>query len=101
MGESGNWEEAIREYKAIQESNPSEPGIAKEIRTAELELKKSKRKDYYKILGVERDAGENEIKKAYRKLAIVHHPDKNPDDETAADRFKEIQEAHETLSDPQ
>lgn len=101
LGESGNWEEAVREYKAIQESNPSEPGIAKEIRTAELELKKSKRKDYYKILGVEKDAGENEIKKAYRKLAIVHHPDKNPDDETAADRFKEIQEAHETLSDPQ
>lgn len=101
LGESGSWEEAVREYKAIQESNPSEPGIAKEIRTAELELKKSKRKDYYKILGVEKDAGENEIKKAYRKLAIVHHPDKNPDDETAADRFKEIQEAHETLSDPQ
>lgn len=101
LGESGSWEEAVREYKSIQESNPSEPGIAKEIRTAELELKKSKRKDYYKILGVEKDAGENEIKKAYRKLAIVHHPDKNPDDETAADRFKEIQEAHETLSDPQ
>lgn len=91
----------MREYKSVQESNPSEPGIAKEIRNAELELKKSKRKDYYKILDVEKDAGDNEIKKAYRKLAIVHHPDKNPGDEEAAERFKDIGEAYETLSDPQ
>ncbi|KAH7382296.1 hypothetical protein BKA66DRAFT_464194 [Pyrenochaeta sp. MPI-SDFR-AT-0127] len=101
LGESGNWEEAVRDLKAIQEANPSEPGIAKEIRDAELELKKSKRKDYYKILGLSKDCTEQEIKKAYRKLAIIHHPDKNPDDEDAADRFKEIQEAHETLSDSQ
>ncbi len=101
LGEAGNWEEAVRELKAIHEANPAEPGIAKEIRDAELELKKSKRKDYYKILGVNKDCTEQEVKKAYRKLAIVHHPDKNPDDENAADRFKEIQEAHETLSDPQ
>ncbi|KAF1834384.1 TPR-like protein [Decorospora gaudefroyi] len=101
LGESGNWEEAVRDLKAIAEENPSEPGIAKEIRDAEMELKKSKRKDYYKILGLEKDATEQQIKKAYRKLAIVHHPDKNPDDVDAADRFKEIQEAHETLSDPQ
>lgn len=51
-------------------------------------------------MGVDKDAGEGEIKKAYRKLAIVHHPDKNPDDEDAADRFKDIGEAYETLSDP-
>jgi DnaJ family protein C protein 7 len=101
LGESGNWEEASRELKAIQEANPSEPGIAQDIRNAELELKKSKRKDYYKILGIEKDATETQIKKAYRKLAIIHHPDKNPDDDTAAERFKEIQEAHETLSDSQ
>jgi DnaJ family protein C protein 7 len=101
LGESGNWEEAVRDLKAIAEENPSEPGIAKEIRDAEMELKKSKRKDYYKILGLEKDATETQIKKAYRKLAIVHHPDKNPDDADAADRFKEIQEAHETLSDAQ
>ncbi|KAF2032356.1 TPR-like protein [Setomelanomma holmii] len=101
LGESGNWDEAIRELKAIHEANPAEPGIAKEIRDAELELKKSKRKDYYKILGLEKDCTEQEIKKAYRKLAIIHHPDKNPGDEEAAERFKEIQEAHETLSDSQ
>ncbi|MCJ1351470.1 MAG: hypothetical protein MMC33_001454 [Icmadophila ericetorum] len=100
LGESGDWDEAIRIYKSIAETSPSEPGINKDIRNAELELKKSKRKDYYKILGIDKDAGDNEIKKAYRKLAIVHHPDKNPDDEDAADRFKDIGEAYETLSDP-
>ena len=62
-------------------------------------MKKSKRKDYYKILGVEKDASEAEIKKAYRRLAIIHHPDKNPDDEQAAERFKDVGEAYETLSD--
>jgi DnaJ family protein C protein 7 len=101
LGESGKWQEAVRELKAIQEENPSEPNIAKDIRNAELEEKKALRKDYYKILGIEKDATEQQIKKAYRKLAIVHHPDKNPGDEEAAERFKEIQEAHETLSDEQ
>lgn len=99
MGESGDWEGAVRDLKAIAESNPEEPGIAKEIRSAELELKKSKRKDYYKILGVGKDAGETEIKKAYRKLAIQTHPDKNPDDPEAEARFKDVGEAYETLSD--
>lgn len=76
LGEDGDWEEAVRVLKDIAEKNPNEPNIAREIRQAEIELKKSKRKDYYKILGVDKDAGDSEIKKAYRKLAIVHHPDK-------------------------
>jgi DnaJ family protein C protein 7 len=101
LGEGGDWDEAVRAYKQIQEQTPEEPNIQKDIRHAEMELKKSKRKDYYKILGIEKEASEPEIKKAYRKLAVVHHPDKNPNDPDAEARFKDIQEAHETLSDPQ
>jgi len=57
-------------------------------------------KDYYQILGVEKNASEKEIKKAFRRLARKHHPDVNPDDAQAEDRFKEINEAYEVLSDP-
>lgn len=58
-------------------------------------------KDYYKILGVARNASEEEIKRAYRKLAMKYHPDRNPDDKGAEEKFKEINEAHQVLSDPQ
>ncbi len=56
------------------------------------------KRDYYEILGVEKNATEQEIKKAYRKVAIKFHPDKNPDDKTAEDKFKEAAEAYEVLS---
>ncbi len=58
-------------------------------------------KDYYKILGVERKASADEIRKAYRKLALKYHPDRNPGDKTAEDRFKDINEAYQVLSDSQ
>jgi curved DNA-binding protein len=58
-------------------------------------------KDYYKILGVEKNATEKDIKSAFRRLARKHHPDVNPDDPGAEERFKEINEAYEVLSDPE
>lgn len=58
-------------------------------------------KDYYKILGVERNASEDDIRKAYRKLAMQYHPDRNPNDKQAEERFKEINEAYQVLSDTQ
>lgn len=61
----------------------------------------SQKEDYYKVLGVGRDAGKDEIKKAYRKLAIKYHPDKNPGDTAAEEQFKIATEAYEVLSDEQ
>jgi curved DNA-binding protein len=58
-------------------------------------------KDYYKILGVSKTAAADDIKKAFRKLAVKYHPDKNPGDKAAEEKFKEINEANEVLSDPE
>lgn len=59
------------------------------------------KKDFYQLLGVSRTATQDEIKKAYRKLAMQYHPDKNPNNKKAEEKFKEITEAYETLSDTQ
>lgn len=59
------------------------------------------KRDYYEVLGLARNATPEEIKKAYRKLAVQHHPDKNPGDKKAEERFKELSEAYEVLADPQ
>ena len=57
--------------------------------------------DYYELLGVNKGASADEIKKAYRKLAIKYHPDKNPDDKAAEEKFKDIAAAYTVLSDPE
>ena len=59
------------------------------------------KRDYYEILGIDRGAGEGEIKSAYRKLAMQYHPDRNPGSQEAEDKFKEATEAYEVLKDPQ
>src|SRR5512133_933918 len=59
------------------------------------------KQDYYEILGIKRDAKPDEIKKAYRRLARKYHPDVNPGDKAAEERFKAMSEAHDVLSDPQ
>src|SRR5664280_1513299 len=59
------------------------------------------KKDFYEVLGLEKGASEDQIKKAFRKLAIKYHPDKNQGDKEAEEKFKEINEAYQVLSDPQ
>jgi molecular chaperone DnaJ len=61
----------------------------------------AKKRDYYEVLGVNRDASEEDIKKAYRRLAMKHHPDRNPDSKDSEEKFKEAKEAYEMLSDPE
>ena len=59
------------------------------------------KRDYYSVLGVSRNSSPEELKKAFRQLALQHHPDRNPGDKSAEDKFKEINEAYSVLSDTQ
>lgn len=98
-----NFEGSVADFKAALEQAKFEDSIAEvrslqaELKKAEAALKRSKTKDYYKILGVARDCSEVEIKKAYRKESLIHHPDKGGDEE----KFKLVAEAFTVLSDPQ
>ncbi|CAM9637553.1 unnamed protein product [Discosporangium mesarthrocarpum] len=101
------FEEAVRAYSvAQQEADPgdwSNAGGAEKLQKAKVAVAQSKKKNYYKILGVPRDAEMSQIKKAYRNLAKVYHPDKVQGDEEeqekAEDKFREVAEAYEVLSD--
>ena len=60
----------------------------------------AEKRDYYEVLGLQKGASEDEIKKAFRKMAMKYHPDRNPGDKEAEEKFKEINEAYSVLSDP-
>ena len=97
------YEEAVRDYEKVNKLDRSQEN-KRLLQEAKLELKKSKRKDYYKILGVSKTATEDEIKKHYRKRALVHHPDRHSHDTPEKQKeeekvFKEIGEAYSVLSD--
>uniref|UniRef100_A0AAQ6IFE3 DnaJ homolog subfamily C member 7 n=1 Tax=Anabas testudineus TaxID=64144 RepID=A0AAQ6IFE3_ANATE len=98
------YEEAVRDYEKVYQTEHTKEHKHL-LKNAQLELKKSKRKDYYKVLGVDKNATEDEIKKAYRKRALLHHPDRHSGASTEVQKeeekkFKEVGEAFSVLSDP-
>jgi len=107
LGEPADVESAIRDYEKLLEIVPEEEqrGIQKKIKAAKVQLKRAKRKDFYKILGVQKDATESEIKKSYRKLALKCHPDRHANSseeekKAAENTFRDVNHAYEVLSDP-
>lgn len=95
------FEEAGHRFRKASELSPNENGMKEEIKLAEVALKRSKEKDYYKILGISRRADSKVIKKAYRELALKWHPDKHQEaeKEAAEKQFQLVAESYEVLSD--
>lgn len=95
-----DWEGAVEDLKLAAQRSPQDMNIREVLMRAEKSLKMSKRKDWYKILGVSKTASVAEIKRAYKKLALQWHPDKNVDNrEEAEAKFREIAAAYEVLGD--
>ncbi|CAL9767623.1 unnamed protein product [Musa acuminata subsp. burmannicoides] len=95
-----DWDGAVEDLKIAAQKSPQDMNIREALMRAEKSLKLSKRKDWYKILGVSKTASVAEIKRAYKKLALQWHPDKNVDNrEEAEAKFQEIAAAYEVLGD--
>ena len=98
------WEEAVSDFGAAAAIDAAGFQVQQKLKFAQSKAKAARKKDYYKILNVEKKADEKTIKKAYRKLALQWHPDKNnetPEQHKRAEKmFKEINEAWAVLSDP-
>lgn len=73
----GNHEEALRDYQTAHQIEPREFDVENKIKSAKVKAKEAAKKDYYKILGVDKNSTDDDIKKAYRKLALRWHPDRN------------------------
>jgi len=107
LGEKADIEKAIQDYEkyASLAGEEAHKEVSKKIKAAKVQLKRASRKDFYKILGVKQDATEAEIKKAYRKSALKHHPDRHAnsseeDKKKAEVVFRDVNLAYEVLSDP-
>jgi len=100
-----DWEEAVYDFGAASSIDPAGFGVSQKLKYAQQQAKAAKKKDYYKILGVQKGDDEKKIKTAYRKLALKWHPDKNSETDESKARaekmFKEINEAWAVLSDPE
>lgn len=103
--EAEQFDEALRTFRRALEiaaSDEDKQSAQKKVQEAEVALKQSKEKNYYKILDVPRNADKKQIKKGYKDMAMKWHPDKNPDNEEEAEKkFTEVAEAYEVLSDPE
>jgi DnaJ family protein C protein 3 len=103
--EAENFDAAIGTLSKAKEHHPGSQQIPQLLQKAQIELKRSKTKDYYKVLGLTRDADELQIKGAYRKMIKLHHPDKahklGITKEDAERKMAQVNEAYEVLSDPE
>lgn len=98
------YEEAVRDFSKASDLDKTNEDIKQKLHEAQQMFKKAGKKDYFAVLGLERNATDEEIKKAYKKMAIKWHPDKHSQDDKsrkiAETKFKEIAEAYSVLSDP-